>query len=139
MSYPLRKRFRVSLRTLLLLVTVSAVAAALVSRFYFRPGPTVRITTHAAWDNATKNGQCVVFVDGGWNTNMAAFGIPFGKFADWCHTHTKTRTLTMMIQNDDDAVFGICDQLWRTNNIPLRGMKHYGGRGVCFGSMMVKW
>ena len=122
---------RFSLRTLLLLVAVSGVAAAMIAHYVFRPDPITHITTRSEWDAATNNDRCVVFVDGDWNINMVAFRQPFAKFADWCQANTNARVLTMIIESDDTTndVWNICDQLWRTNNIDRGGMKNYGGAG----------
>jgi hypothetical protein len=121
-------RFR--LRTLLLLVTASAVAAAMVAP-YFRPSPIAHITTRSEWDAAISNDQCIVFVDGDWNTEMVAFRRPFARFADWCQDHTEVRALTMLIDADvrTNDVWSICDRLWEKNDIDKGGLKNLGGAG----------
>jgi hypothetical protein len=123
--------FRFSLRALLLLVAITALATAMVAHYFFGRDPITHITTRSEWDAAMESDRCIVFVDGEWNVDMVAFRQPYAKFAEWCQSHIDARALTMLIDSDNTTndVWSICNELWRMNSINPGGLKNYGGAG----------
>jgi hypothetical protein len=119
---------RFSLRSLLALVTLCAIAAALG---VLGLDPVTYIATRADWDAAIKHNRCVVFVDGDWNGDMVLFRRPYTKFAEWCQDQPDIAALAMKIDPNDetDDVWKICDELWTTNRISRGGLKNYHGAG----------
>lgn len=119
------------LRSLLLIVALAAVIAALSGYYLFRPELITKITTRAQWETAIKRDRCIVFIYGDWNTDMVGFQVTFAKFAGHRQDHAGTRLLTMTVgpANMSNDVWEICEELWHNNNITSGGLKHLNGAG----------